>query len=289
MTKTLKEIYSQDKTVISYEIFPPKDDENGEKEDKLFNELKILKNFNPALVSVTYGAGGSNANQSVGIVKRLKTELNIEPMPHFTCVSSSFANIRSYMTNLEQLGVKNVLALRGDIPEGAYFSDFRHASDLVSYIKSDHKLSAAVAGYPEGHIDSSSLEEDLKWLKFKVDKGADVIFTQLFFDNSKFFRFLELCAKIGIAIPIIPGILPVTSFNQLEKMTNLCRVTVPAKFLEKIEKYKDDSASVREIGVEFAAAQCQELINAGVKGIHFYTLNKSAAVSGILGSILQRF
>ena len=287
MTKTLKEIYSQDKTVISYEIFPPKNDDNGEKEDRLFAELKILKKFSPSLVSVTYGAGGSNANQSVSIVKRLKNELNIEPMPHFTCVSMSFDNIRAYMTNLERLGVKNILALRGDIPEGSYFSDFPHASDLVSYIKSDHELSAAVAGYPEGHIDSVSAEEDLKWLKFKVDKGADVIFTQLFFDNGKFFKFLEQCEHIGIKIPVIPGILPVTSFKQLEKMTKLCRVTIPRNFLDKIEKHQDDSDYVRELGIEFAAAQCVELINSGVKGLHFYTLNKSRAVCGILSSILS--
>lgn len=285
MTKTLKEIYSQQKTVISYEIFPPKNDENKEKEEKLFNELRVLKEFAPNLISVTYGAGGSNANQSIEIVKRIKNELNIEPMPHFTCVSSCFENIRGYLNGLEALGVKNILALRGDIPQGAYFSDFEHASDLVEYIKSDHNLSIAVAGYPEGHIDSHSQQDDLKWLKYKVDKGAEVIFTQLFFENEKFFRFVEKCRKSGINIPIIPGILPVTSFKQLEKMTSLCRVTIPPEFFEKLAKYSEDKDYTRELGIEFATFQCKELVKNGVSGIHFYTLNKAYAVSKILKEI----
>ncbi len=285
MTKTLKEIYSQEKTVISYEIFPPKNDSDGEKENRLFEELKILKGFGPSLISVTYGAGGSTANQSFELVKRIKPDLKVAPMPHFTCVATGYGNIRAYMNNLEELGIKNILALRGDIPEGNYFSDFQHASDLIEYIKSDHKLSVAAAGYPEGHIDSPTIEEDLKWLKYKVDKGAEVIFTQLFFENEKFFRFLENCRKSGINIPIIPGILPVTSFKQLEKMTSLCRVTIPPKFLEKLAKHSEDKDYTRELGIEFAAIQCEELVKNGVSGIHFYTLNKAYAVSKILKEI----
>lgn len=286
MTNTLNKIYSQKKPVISYEIFPPKNDTDGEKENRLFDELKKLCEFNPSLISVTYGAGGSNANQSLGIVKRIKKELNIEPMPHFTCVSTSYNSIKGYLNNIEELGVKNILALRGDIPDGEYYSDFEHASDLVEYIKSDHSLCAAVAGYPEGHIDSPSIEEDLKWLKFKVDKGAEVIYTQLFFDNEKFFSFRDSCTKIGINMPIIPGILPVTSSKLLEKMSSLCKVTIPFEFSEKLVKHSADRDYTAKLGIEFAIRQCEDLLKSGVLGIHFYTLNKSEAVSEILRNIL---
>ena len=285
MTKTLKNIYSQSKTVISYEVFPPKNDANGEKEEKLFNELSKLAKYNPTLISVTYGAGGSNAIQSIEIVKRIKNEISIEPMPHFTCVSMGYKNISEYLNNLESLGVKNILALRGDLPNGDYFSDFKHASDLVKYIKSDHALSTAVAGYPEGHIDSKTMEDDLKWLKFKVSMGAEAIFSQMFFDNEKFFKFQQLCDDKGIDVPVIPGILPVTSFKQLEKMASLCKVTIPKKFSEKLEKNKDDADYIAKLGQEFAILQCKELTENKVRGIHFYTLNKAHAVSAILDEI----
>lgn len=297
MTKTLKEIYSKPEIkgnrffsekvpVISYEVFPPKNDKDGMKLGKLLKELAILKKHDPALVSVTYGAGGSNQNQSLEIIERIKNESDITPMPHFTCVSTSRENISGYLNNIEKLGIKNILALRGDVPEGAFCHDFEHASDLVEYINGEHKLSVSVAGYPEGHIESDSLENDLKWLKFKVGKGADVIYTQLFFDNTKFFSFRELCDEKGIFVPIIPGILPVTSCSQLQKMASLCKVTIPSTFIERLEKHSDDSDYTKKLGIDFATYQCRQLIDEGVDGLHFYTLNKSYAVSEILDNIL---
>ena len=217
----LKEIYSQGKKpVISYEVFPPKDDADGEKLKNLFEELNKLMVFNPSLISVTYGAGGSNRNESIEIIRRIKQELKIPPMPHFTCVSTSTKNISEYLKTIESFEVKNILALRGDVPkEGNVCHDFKHADELVQYIKSNTDLSVAVAGYPEGHKECESFEKDLFYLKQKTGKGADVIYTQMFFNNEHYFSFVEKCSKIGITQPVIPGILPVSSYNQLLKIT----------------------------------------------------------------------
>lgn len=294
----LREIYSQDfKTtgmlcsdkspVISYEVFPPNDDVDGKKLDSLFCELEKLKEFNPALISVTYGAGGSNQNESVGIIKRIKEELKITPMPHFTCVSTSEANIKTYLNTIEEIGVENILALRGDIPENNEIChDFQFASELVGCIKSESNLSVAVAGYPECHKECDSLKKDIEFLKKKVDMGADVIYTQLFFNNEHYFSFVQMCSDVGINVPIMPGILPVTGFNQLEKMASLCNVDVPKSFAQKLEAHKDDKDYVKKCGLDFASTQCQQLVESGVKGLHFYTLNKAFATSEILNNIL---
>lgn len=284
----LKDLYSSSShnPIISYEVFPPKDDNDGMKTDSLFSELRKLKKFNPSLISVTYGAGGSNRNQSVDIIKRIKNELKITPMPHFTCVSTDKALIKTYLSEIEELGIKNILALRGDIPEqGQVFDDFKYASELVEYIKTESSLSVAVAGYPEGHIEALSLEDDLKYLKLKVDNGADVIYTQLFFNNNCFLSFLDKCTNFGINIPIIPGIMPITSYKSIQKMVQLCRVDVPKSLLDIIELHKNDNDYIKKLGVEFATRQCDELIALGVKGVHFYTLNKANSVSNILQNL----
>lgn len=279
----LKEIYKQKKIAISFEIFPPKNDTDGTKTNTLFNELEKLKQHNPSLISVTYGAGGSNRNESVEIIKRIQSELEITAMPHFTCVSTDKANIKKYLTEIESLGIKNILALRGDIPEqGQIFDDFKHASELVEYIKAKSSLSVAVAGYPEGHIEAESLEKDIEFLKQKVDKGADIIYTQLFFNNDCFYEFIDKCAKVGIDIPIIPGIMPITNYKSIQKMISLCNVDIPKKLAEKFENNKDDNDYIKKIGIEYATEQCQDLVKSGIKGLHFYTLNKAEAVSKIL-------
>ncbi len=285
----LKEIYTTKKQepVISYEVFPPKDDIDATKLEKLFDELKKLLVFNPSLISVTYGAGGSNQNESVEIIKRIKQELNVSPMPHFTCVSTSTENIKNYLKTLKALDVKNILALRGDMPENQkIYNDFKYACELVEYLKKESSLSIAVAGYPEGHKECESIEKDIQYLKQKVDNGADVIFTQLFFNNSHFISFVEKCEKQNITVPIIPGILPVTNYKTLEKMATLCKVEVPAKMAQVLEKHKDDKDYIKQYGIEYASLQCRELLETGVKGLHFYTLNKAYATSEILKNIL---
>lgn len=280
----LKEIYSQGKKpVISYEVFPPKDDADGEKLKNLFEELNKLMVFNPSLISVTYGAGGSNRNESIEIIRRIKQELKIPPMPHFTCVSTSTKNISEYLKTIESFEVKNILALRGDVPkEGNVCHDFKHADELVQYIKSNTDLSVAVAGYPEGHKECESFEKDLFYLKQKTGKGADVIYTQMFFNNEYYFSFVEKCSKIGITQPVIPGILPVSSYNQLLKMADMCKVEIPQKMKTILEKYQEDKDYTKKYAIEYAAQQCSELLQNGVKGLHFYTLNKAYAVSEIL-------
>lgn len=284
----LKDIYNQDKTpVISYEVFPPKDDTDGKKLENLFEELNKLLVFKPSLISVTYGAGGSNRNESVEIIKRIKEELKITPMPHFTCVSTSTKNIREYLKTLESFDIENILALRGDMPQdGNVCHDFKHADELVQYIKDNTNLSVAIAGYPEGHKECESFEKDMLYLKQKADKGADVIYTQMFFYTEHYFSFVEKCLKLGINQTVIPGILPVSSYNQILKMADMCKVEIPSKMREILEKHQNDKDYTKKYGIEYASLQCQKLLQNGAKGLHFYTLNKAHAVSEILQNIL---
>lgn len=295
----LREIYSESKEVncgfslkkipvISFEIFPPKNDEDGSKLEKLLGHLNKLKKYNPAFISLTYGAGGTNQDSALSIIEKIQKELNLVVMPHFTCVGSSTQHVKNYLKDIQSMGIKNILALRGDIPQGMeqIHFDFCYANELVSFIKSETNLSIAVAGYPEGHIDCDDLSIDLTNLKRKVDAGADAIFTQMFFDNEKYFSFVERVKNAGIDIPIIPGLLPIASYQQLERMLSMARVTIPKSLMNKLEKYKDNPDDTKKIGIEFASEQGRQLMDGGVKGLHFYTLNTSNAVSQILDNLL---
>lgn len=281
----------QSKPVISLEVFPPKNDfETNSK--KLLDELKILKQFNPSFVSVTYGAGGSNQANSFDLVLKIKNELEMEVMPHFTCIGASKENVREYLQLIKANNINSVLALRGDIPQNCpdfkFNEDFRYADDLVEFIKAEIDLSIGVAGYPECHRECSSIEEDIKNLKKKVDAGASAVITQVFFDNNHYFNFVEKANLEGIDIPIIPGILPITNINQIERMTAMCGTSIPESLINKMSEHKDDPEAIKNLGVEFAIKQCQQLIDANVHGIHFYTLNKAFAVKEILENILQK-
>ena len=286
----LKEIYSSQnnkKPVISYEVFPPKDDTDGSKQEQLFVELHKLMDFSPSLISVTYGAGGSNQTESIEIIRRIKEELKVSPMPHFTCVSTSTKNIKEYLNTLQKFEIENILALRGDIPEDKTIChDFHYASELIEYIKKESTLSIAAAGYPEGHKEAVSLEKDIEYLKQKTEKGAEIIYTQLFFNNKHYFSFIEKCEKAGIDIPIIPGILPITNYKTVEKMATLCKVEIPQTLKDVIEQHKEDKDYIKEFGISYATEQCQQLIDNGVRGLHFYTLNKAHATSEILCNLI---
>lgn len=271
---------------VSFEVFPPK---GGEKEfPALYQELNVLKKYNPALVSLTWGAGGNN-NNSMELVKSLLLDLKLNVMAHFTCICNSKENVEKHIKEIESLGIENVLALRGDEPQeiDVCHNDFRYANELVSFIKSKTDLSIAVAGYPEGHIEAPDLKTDIENLKRKVDCGADVIYTQLFFDNDKYFSYVENVRKQGIEIPIIPGIMPVISYKQVERMTSMARISVPAKLRENLEKFKDCPDDMKKFGIEYASVQCNKLIDSGVCGLHFYTLNKAYSTSHILDNILS--
>lgn len=280
--------FSRKMPVISFEVFPPKIGNIKEKTDELFKEFNILKQFDPALISVTYGAGGTTAENSIEITKRVKTELELTPMPHLTCILKDENYIENYLSTIQKMGVENILALRGDLPKDMQDtgSRFKYANELVEFIKSKTDLSIGVAGYPEKHCDAPSLEVDIENLKRKVDAGADAIYTQLFFDNTRFHSYVQLVRDSGIEIPIVAGILPITSYQQLERMTGLCNASIPKVLLEKIEKHKDSPDDVKEIGIDFATYQCLQLIDTEVKGLHFYCLNKSQPVATILENIL---
>lgn len=273
--------------IISFEIFPPKNDEDGSKLEKLLQHLSLLKKYNPAFISLTYGAGGTTQNASLNIIDRIQQQIGVTVMPHFTCVGSSREHVRDYLKQIQSFGIKNILALRGDIPEGVEQTnfDFQYANELVDFIKSETTLSIGVAGYPECHIDCDDLMLDLKNLKRKVDAGADAIYTQMFFDNDKFFSFCELAQKIEINAPILPGILPIMSYQQLERMLSMARVTLPKTLMTQLEKFKDNPDDVKKAGIEFASCQCQQLIESEVSGLHFFTLNTSNAVGQILDNL----
>ena len=276
----LSEIYSTHKTIISFEVFPPKSEP-----EKLLKETAILANHNPAFISLTYGAGG-NENKSFNLLKNIKGA-GINVMPHFTCITSSKENIEKDIKKLSQLGVENILALRGDIPQDKSLMkhDFHYANELVSFIKEKTNLSVGVAGYPEGHIESPDLKTDIDNLKRKVDAGADAIFTQLFFENGFFFDYVNRVRDAGITIPVIAGIMPVISKKQVNKMTSMANISIPKKLKEALEKYKDND--LLDFGIEFASEQCRGLIKENVKGLHFYTLNKSYSTDKILNNIKE--
>lgn len=285
----LKKIYSSNdnKAVISFEVFPPKDDIDGLKLHKLITNLKVLKKYNPALISLTYGAGGTNRDASLNIISMIQQQLQIPVMPHFTCVCADRQSVKNYLNEIQKLNIENILALRGDVPEGCndVCDGFKYANELVEFIRQETTLSIGVAGYPEGHIACDDLTLDLIHLKKKIDAGADVIYTQMFFDNAKFFKFCERAQKRGIETPIIPGILPISNYSSLNRMLSMARVTLPDSLMYKLEKFKDNHEDVKKVGIEFAINQCQELLDNGVDGLHFFTLNTSASCSQILDNL----
>lgn len=282
----LQEIYSENqKTILSFEVFPP-----DTEIESLYGELAKLKKYSPALISLTYGAAGKNKEFSTGILTQLKDRMNFEVMPHFTCICNSKAAVEKNLAIIEKLGIKNILALRGDIPEDKTLCsyDFIYANELIEFIKNKTNLSIAAAGYPEGHIESPDLKTDIENLKRKVDAGASVIYTQLFFDNNKFFSYVEKVRKAGINIPVIPGIMPVLSIKQVNKMTGLARISIPDKMKKNFEKYKNSPEDIKKFGTEYGTCQCAELLDNKVKGLHFFTLNKARAASEILDNLKEK-
>lgn len=282
----LNEIYNKQnkyECTISFEVFPPK---NPEKHyDDLFSELDTLNKYKPSLISLTYGAGGNN-NTSIELTKLLNDKYNV--MAHFTCICNSRQSVINHIQEIQNLGVDNILALRGDIPLDKTLceKDFHYADELVEFIKSNSNLSVAVAGYPEGHIEAPDLLTDIKNLQKKVESGAEAIFTQLFFDNSKFFSYIEKLQSLKIDLPVAAGIMPIISCKQIERMTTMAKVTIPSKLLAKIEKFKDNPDDMKKLGIDYASEQCCELIQNKVDGLHFYTLNKSYSTAKILENIL---
>lgn len=278
------DLFKENKTLLSFEFFPPK---SPESEDILDETVSILKGFAPDFVSVTYGAGGTTRVKTVDWTFRIKEKYQLNVMMHLTCIASSRGDIDDICAKLKQKKVENILALRGDTPKeyprDKIKDDFQYAYQLVDYLRNVDEFSIGVAGYPEGHIECSSVEKDMEYLKMKVDAGADFIITQLFFDNSYFYDFMNRAVRDGISVPIIPGLMPIVNINQVKKFTDMCGATVPETIMERMRDR--DEADMLNIGVEFAVYQCLELLDFGVAGLHFYTLNRNKATEMVLKEI----
>ncbi|HQU46958.1 MAG: methylenetetrahydrofolate reductase [NAD(P)H] [Planctomycetia bacterium 21-64-5] len=286
----LTDVYGPDKFGLSFELFPPKT-EAGEAE--LFQHLTELMSFAPSYVTCTYGAGGSTRAKTLDIVERVHRQFGCPVASHLTCVGATVDDLRAYLREANHRGVANIVALRGDPPKGearfqAVEGGFGYACDLVTLIHGEFpQFGIAVAGYPETHQEAISPEADLENLKRKVDAGADVVITQLFYSNEDFFRFRDRCARLTIGVPIVPGILPVTNLAQIKRITSLCGAKLPEPFQAALEAHEGNADEQFEIGVNFATRQVQELIDAGVPGIHFYVLNKSPATSRVLRAVTR--
>ncbi len=281
------DILGQGKPTVSFEFFPPKDDQGF---SDLFATIAALQPLRPSYVSVTYGAGGSTRRKTVDLVKRIKHEIGIEAMAHLTCVGATSDEIASVLDDLKGGGIDNVLPLRGDPPKGsaafeAVEGGFRYANELVEFTRARYDFCLAGACYPEMHPEALSEAADLDNLKRKVDAGVDFLITNLFFNNADFYRFRERATAAGIQEPILAGIMPLRGVKHIKRIAQMCGATIPADLLAKIEPVEDDSEAVRSLGMMHAAQQCEQLLSEGVAGLHFYTLNRSTATRAIFQHI----
>lgn len=274
--------------VISFEFFPPKTDEG----DRALLEKTIpaLMQLKPDYCSVTYGAGGSTREKTLMIVDRIQREHGLTAMAHLTCVNATKQEIASVLAEARSRGIKNILALRGDPPGGGEFKKteggFEFSYQLVRFIREQNNFCIGAAGFPEGHIACKEGKYvDWQRLKSKVDSGAEFILTQLFFNNRDFFEFRDYLAKLGVAVPICPGIIPILSASQIRKFTALCGADLPKPLLAELEKYTDNDEACVEFGIDYATRQCDELLRAGVPGLHFYTLNKARSTTQIVKNL----
>jgi methylenetetrahydrofolate reductase (NADPH) len=283
----IKNLFSQKRFILSFEVFPPKREGNLESLYVTITELGELK---PDFISVTYGAGGSTREKTIEISSRVKNEFNLEVLAHLTCVQSTKDDIAKILDSLKEKNVENILALRGDPPEGMERftktdGGFGYANELVQFIKTRTDFSIGVAGYPEGHIEAPSLKVDMINLKRKVDAGADFIITQLFFNNDAFYNFRDRAMEIGIDVPILPGIFPILNYNQIIRIASLAGVRIPSRLREKVEKNKDNPQEVEKYGMEYAIIQVDNLIKNEIAGLHLYCMNKSHPVKKILAEL----
>jgi len=279
----LADLYARPGLTLSVEFFPPKTDKG---EENLFHEIEIIKRLKPAFCSVTYGAGGSTREKTVDLVDRIHRECGLEVMCHLTVVGQSKDDARAVLKRLKKKGIQNLLALGGDPPQGMadwepHPDGFHHAVELVREAKAFWGFSIAVAGFPEVHPRAESRASDLRFLKEKVDAGAVVVITQLFFDNEDFYRFAEDLRTLGVTVPLVPGILPILSAPQVRRFTTLCCSRIPPRLESQLVKVENNDAAAVELGIEYATRQCQDLIKHGVPGIHFYSLNKSHSLQVI--------
>lgn len=278
----LSTLYKEGKTVLSFEVFPPKKTSTVETVYKALDELASLK---PAYISVTYGAGGTEANNTALIASKVKS-LGVEPLAHLTCVNNDRQTVEKELEIFKEKGIENILALRGDIvPDIEPKKDFLHASDLCEYIQQRGDFELAGACYPEMHLEAESMVEDIRNLKTKVEKGATHLISQLFFDNSAFYSFMDMVRCAGIDVPVSAGIMPVTNKKQIERMVSMCGASLPSKFSKIMQRYEDNPDALRDAGIAYAVEQIVDLMANGVEGIHLYTMNNPYVATKITEAI----
>ncbi len=282
----IKDLFKEKEHVISFEIFPPN---RNFSEDKLKEVTSKLVKHRPDFISVTYGAGGTTKSGTIEMASYIKNTLNTEVLAHLTCVGSKKSEIHRFLKEVEDNNIQNIMALRGDIPQGEDESiyargDYRYASDLIKDINDNHDFSVGAAYYPETHYENNDLI-DLIHLKNKAEQGVDFLISQVFFDNSIFMDFREKARKLGISVPLIAGIMPVTNVIQIKKITALCRSEIPEKLEKILDKYGHDHESMKKAGIAYATQQIIELLSYGIRGIHLYTMNKTDTTKEIMKNI----
>lgn len=290
ITDLLRFARERGEPIFSFEFFPPKTDDGVR---GLFETVEALRPLGPAYVSVTYGAGGSTRAKTIELVKRLKRDAEVEAMAHVTCVGAAREEIAAVLDEVAEAGIQNVLALRGDPPRGQsafvpHPDGFTHASELVAFIRSRPdrwRFCVGAAAYPEGHVETPDLAQDLRNLKLKVEAGTDFLVTQLFFENAHYFRFVERARAAGIDVPVVPGIMPFTNVEQVERFTAMCGAAIPPPLRAAMEVRRADPDAARELGVAYATLQCADLLRRGAPGIHFYTLNRSPSTRAIVAAL----
>jgi len=289
---SIQDAYTAGRFGLSFELFPPK---TPESEAAMWRTVDDLMEFEPSLITCTYGAGGSTRGTTLDVLKGVLARHDLPVASHLTCVGSTIDDLRAYMRDAADAGVTAIVALRGDPPKGETAfrqaeGGLRYAAELVALIKEEFPdFGVLVAGYPETHQEAMSPEADLENLRRKCAAGGDVIVTQLFYDNADFFRFRDRCDALGVTAPIVPGVMPVTNYAQIRRIATLCKARLPDSFTRAFEAAGDDEAAQFEAGVEFATRQVRDLLDAGVPGIHFYVLNKSPATVRVLTNVdLQR-
>jgi methylenetetrahydrofolate reductase (NADPH) len=276
---------------VSFEFSPPRDEAGF---TQLYRTIDRLKPLHPSYVSITYGAGGSTRRQTLDLCARIENEIGLRVMAHLTTVGHTQEEIDAILDQLWQAKIENVLALRGDPPQGERYTPtpggFAYASDLVAHVRKRHPFCVGVAGYPEGHVQCLNRTRDMEHLKQKVDAGASLIITQLFFDNQDFYRFRDDARKIGINVPIIAGIMPILNVSQIKRFVTMCGAKIPHSLLVAIEQVEGDKDAVYKMGVEHSIRQCRELLDSGAAdGLHFYTLNMSRATIDIVRALNAKF
>jgi methylenetetrahydrofolate reductase (NADPH) len=284
----ISDILAARRPAFSFEFFPPKDQAGT---DALLATVEKLRPLKPAFVSVTYGAGGSTRARTLEVTKSIKRDLGIEAMAHLTCVGASVAELRTVLDDIAGSGIENVLALRGDPPRGeSHFvaspGGLEHASDLVGLVSAEYDVCVGGACYPEKHPEAHDAPSDLRSLARKVEAGARFLITQLFFDNEAYFGFVGRARRAGIDVPIVPGIMPITNVDQIQRFTRLCGASIPTRLLAELDARRDEPEAILDLGVAYATLQCVDLLARGAPAVHFYTLNKSPATRAVVSALL---